>query len=268
MASIAASSKSEDIKPLPHLEATGASGPSANVGALVAAAQVVAQKHLEDERSEQENALSNLLNTKDTNPYYVLPYERNANSNVNRINSQAWSSYKASPFTVNESRKFDGWPHEIQQQLHQVKRKPSCGLFPEINCAWITLDNRLYLWNYERNTPLTRYDKLDHIIVSVGLVRPRRGVFKEFIQYLLVIATTVEIILVGVAFEDNDVQKRIQLKPTTFFVSADNIFVLKIVGSATGTYHSLTNHSPYSMITFFAEISLSCEIPRQTSLLC
>ena len=130
------------------------------------------------------------------------------------------------------------------------------------------MDNRLYLWNYERNTPLTRYDKLDHIIVSVGLVRPRRGVFKEFIQYLLVIATTVEIILVGVAFEDNDVQKRIQLKPTTFFVSADNIFVLKIVGSATGTYHSLTNHSPYSMITFFAEISLSCEIPRQTSLLC
>ena len=85
MASIAATSKSEDIQPLPHLEATGASGPSANVGALVAAAQVVAQKHLEDERSEQENALSNLLNTKDTNPYYSLPYERNANSNVNRI---------------------------------------------------------------------------------------------------------------------------------------------------------------------------------------
>lgn len=223
-----------DVKPLPHLEATGASGPGANVSALVAASQVIDQKHLDDEQSEQEKSLSNLLSKQDSSPYFVLPFEKSANSNNSQINGQAWSSYKASPFALNERRKFDAWPHEIQQQLHYVKRKPSCGLFPEINCAWITLDNRLYLWNYESNLPLTRYDKLDHIIVSVGLVRPRRGVFKEFVKYILVIATTVEIVLVGVAFEENDLQKRIQLKPTTFFVSADNIFVLKIIGTAIG----------------------------------
>ena len=237
MASLSSStSKVDGVKVLPQLEGTGADGPSPYIGALIAASRVIKEKHDYDEQNEQENSLSNMLSKNDPNPYFILPFEKSANSSNNQGNNNAWSDYKASPFTLNQRRQFHGWPHEIQQQLKHVKRKPSSGLFPEINCAWITLDNRLYLWNYESNLPLTRYDKLDHIIVSVGLVQPRRGVFKEFVQYILVIATTVEIVLVGVAFEESDLHKRIQLKPTKFLVSADNIFVLKIVGTATGTY--------------------------------
>jgi len=43
------------------------------------------------------------------------------------------------------------------------------------------------------------FDQLDQIIVSVALVLPRPGVFIDDIKYLLVLATPIEIILLGVA---------------------------------------------------------------------
>ena len=70
-----------DVKPLPHLEVTGASGPNANLNALQAASSLVEEKHLEDEQSEQEKSLSNLLSKQDNSPYYMLPFENNMDGN-------------------------------------------------------------------------------------------------------------------------------------------------------------------------------------------
>ena len=48
------------------------------------------------------------------------------------------------------------------------------------------------------------YDGLDQVILSVGLVRPREGVFVDEVKWLLVLTTPVEMVLLAVTFEDTD----------------------------------------------------------------
>lgn len=44
------------------------------------------------------------------------------------------------------------------------------------------------------------FDGLGETIVSVGLVKPKLGVFHNFVKHLLVLTTTVEIVVLGVTF--------------------------------------------------------------------
>eukprot|EP00850_Spirogloea_muscicola_P020557 SM000219S06702 [mRNA] locus=s219:133506:144913:- [translate_table: standard] len=68
-----------------------------------------------------------------------------------------------------------------------------CGLFPEIRRAWATVDNRLFLWRFDKwDGSFMEYSGEDQAICAVGLACPKRGVFIEAIEHLLVLATPVE----------------------------------------------------------------------------
>jgi hypothetical protein len=43
--------------------------------------------------------------------------------------------------------------------------KSFMGLLPEINRAWITIDNRLFLWNYEDGYVQLLHEKICHKIM-------------------------------------------------------------------------------------------------------
>ena len=78
-----------------------------------------------------------------------------------------------------------------------------CGVLPEINRAWATVDNALFLWRLDRPDDVpVEYSGEEQAIVAVGLAKPRPGVFLRTIDYVLVVATTVEVVLVGCAFGD------------------------------------------------------------------
>lgn len=47
---------------------------------------------------------------------------------------------------------------------------------------------------------LAYFDGLKEAILAVGLIIPRLGVFQEHIQYLLCLATPVEVIVLGISF--------------------------------------------------------------------
>lgn len=49
------------------------------------------------------------------------------------------------------------------------------------------------------------YTDLDQVILSVGLVKPKEDVFVDTVKYILVIATTVEIIILAVVFEEDKI---------------------------------------------------------------
>ena len=89
------------------------------------------------------------------------------------------------------------------------------GLFPEIGRAWITMDSRLFLWNYENKSEFCEFDELDQIILSVGLVTPKRGIFKDFVKHLLIIATPAEVVFVAVTY-NGDQQYEINLLESNF----------------------------------------------------
>lgn len=85
------------------------------------------------------------------------------------------------------------------------------------------------------------YDGLSHLIVSVGLVTPKPGVFITDVKYLLVITTTIEIVILGVTFDEtvkpistaSSISHEMQLmnKPI-FILNTDNVAITTIAGTA------------------------------------
>lgn len=129
-------------------------------------------------------------------------------------------------------------PQSIADEYDRLECKSFVGLLPEINRAYITVDNKLFLWNYsdvnKEGGEFMVYTDLTQIIVSVGLVKPKPGVFPKQIKYLLVLATPVEVVLVGLRFLNDDVRQALTVYSTQFQVPTDNVNMLKIVGTNNG----------------------------------
>jgi nuclear pore complex protein Nup155 len=106
------------------------------------------------------------------------------------------------------------------------------GLIPEINRAWITVDNKLFLWDYLNPSDYLQYDGLTEVIISVTLTTPRHGIFTDIVKYLLVIATPVEIILLAITW--NSDAKQIRLQHTKYAIPSDEVTMIKIVSTQNG----------------------------------
>eukprot|EP00850_Spirogloea_muscicola_P013590 SM000093S24401 [mRNA] locus=s93:175800:183708:+ [translate_table: standard] len=112
-----------------------------------------------------------------------------------------------------------------------------CGLFPEIRRAWATVDNRLFLWRFDKwDGSFMEYSGEDQAICAVGLACPKREVFIEAIEHLLVLATPVEVVLLGVCcsgssdgFEDLAVQPLPE-----YAVASDGVAMACIAATASG----------------------------------
>ena len=122
------------------------------------------------------------------------------------------------------------------------------GLFPEIGRAWLTIDSDIYIWTYENSRDVAYFDGLSQLIVSVGLVKPKPNVFINDVKYLLVLTTPIEVVVLGVTFDDttktisspsrafvSSTYEEMQLmnKPI-FVVNTDNISISCVEGTADG----------------------------------
>lgn len=56
------------------------------------------------------------------------------------------------------------------------------GLIPEINHAWITVDDKLFLWDYRSPADFTYFEGMSDVIVSVGLAVPQPEVFLPVVK--------------------------------------------------------------------------------------
>ncbi|KAI8328234.1 Nup133 N terminal like-domain-containing protein [Chlamydoabsidia padenii] len=85
------------------------------------------------------------------------------------------------------------------------QRKPSspAGIFSEINRAYLAVDKRLMLWNYNNSQEPTTYDDT-HDIISVAIVKPKPNVFSKDITHVLIIATTQDIKIIALAYKCDD----------------------------------------------------------------
>ncbi|KAL3512613.1 hypothetical protein ACH5RR_025330 [Cinchona calisaya] len=74
-----------------------------------------------------------------------------------------------------------------------------CGIFPDIRRAWASVDNTLFIWRFDKwDGQCSEFSVDEQAICAVGLAKAKPGIFVEAIQYLLILATPVELILVGV----------------------------------------------------------------------
>ncbi|KAL9994557.1 putative nucleoporin, nucleoporin, nucleoporin, subdomain 1 [Helianthus debilis subsp. tardiflorus] len=93
-----------------------------------------------------------------------------------------------------------------------------CGIFPEIRRAWASVDNSLFLWRFDKwDGQCPEYSGEEQAICAVGLVKTKPGIFVEAIQYLLVLATPVELLLIGVccsgSSDGSDPYAEVSLQP-------------------------------------------------------
>ena len=109
------------------------------------------------------------------------------------------------------------------------------GLFADLNHAWVSIDSALYLWDYTHPSPdLVGFEEQSNSITAVRLLYPRTGVFVATISRLLVVATTTEVILVGLASEPSPTGGlNVRLYSTGMSISLKGIDVGVIDGSAT-----------------------------------
>ncbi|KAI9841963.1 MAG: hypothetical protein M1837_000283 [Sclerophora amabilis] len=124
-------------------------------------------------------------------------------------------------------------PDRIFEQYNQAQVSTIMGLFAELNHAWITIDNALYLWDYTHPNPdLIGFEEQSNSITAVKLVRPRPGVFIPNITHLLVVATTAELILIGLSCVlGPGASKRVELFQTKLSLPMKGVDIDIIEGS-------------------------------------
>lgn len=127
------------------------------------------------------------------------------------------------------------------------------GLFPEINRAWITIDNILYIWDYLNPSNFLQYDGLSEVIVSVVLAIPKPGIFTELVKYVLVVATPVEVVILAITWVDDLQQLKIQ--HTKYGVPSDDVTMIKMCSSITGRVFMIGNDGHLYELVYDNEIN-------------
>ncbi|XP_041977071.1 nuclear pore complex protein Nup154 [Aricia agestis] len=131
-------------------------------------------------------------------------------------------------------------PPEIMEHFAHVQCHCLMGVFPEISRVWLAIDSNIYVWAFEHGTDVAYFDGLGETIVSVGLVKPKTGVFQNFVKYLLVLTTTVEIVVLGVTFsnskqDSSEEMEEIHLVPEPVFVlPTDGVSMLCVKSTSKG----------------------------------
>ncbi|KAI9798741.1 MAG: hypothetical protein M1833_004571 [Piccolia ochrophora] len=141
------------------------------------------------------------------------------------------------PWAPFQKTKMYEIPDRIFEQYNRAQVSTMMGLFAELNLAWIAIDNALYLWDFTHPNPdLIGFEDQPNSITAVRLVIPRLGVFVSAISHLLVIATTAEILLVGLSRDTSPTgSESVSLYQTRMALSTKGMDITVIEGSsATG----------------------------------
>ena len=107
------------------------------------------------------------------------------------------------------------------------------GLFAELNQAWFTIDNALYMWDYTSPSPqFLGFEAQPNNITAVSLAVPRPGVFLPSISHVIVLATTREVLLLGLGSQNGPGGARsFSLYQTGMSVPLKNLIVTNIAAS-------------------------------------
>ncbi|XP_034048068.1 nuclear pore complex protein Nup155 [Thalassophryne amazonica] len=132
-------------------------------------------------------------------------------------------------------------PPELVEQFSHMQCNCMMGVFPEICRAWLTIDNDIFMWNYEDGGDVAYFDGLIETILAVGLVKPKQGILQPHIHYLLVLATSVDVVILGLSFPksqdglNDSMCGGMQLLPDPLFsIPTDNTYIISITSTDLG----------------------------------
>lgn len=127
-------------------------------------------------------------------------------------------------------------PNQVFDHYNTGELQTLMGLFAEINHAWVVIDNSIFLWDYTNpDAELVGFEDQPHTIQAVALVPPKPGIFVKTITHILVVATSSEMILLGVSADSTSSgTKSVSLYQTKMSLPLRGSDVRVITGSADG----------------------------------
>jgi len=126
-------------------------------------------------------------------------------------------------------------PPELIEQFAHMQCNCLIGVFASIKRAWLTIDSDIFLWRYEQGDDLAYFAGLNETILSVALVTPKEGIFRDHVKYLLVLTTPLDIVILGVSFTENDPTKEMHLVPDPLFtLPTDSTYLMQTMGTSSG----------------------------------
>lgn len=81
-----------------------------------------------------------------------------------------------------QQRNFIPIPPSILDAFREAQYSSLMGLIPEIDHAWITVDDKLFLWDYRSPSDFSFFEGMSDVIVSVGLAVPQPQVFLPIVK--------------------------------------------------------------------------------------
>uniref|UniRef100_A0A8C9DZ07 Nucleoporin 155 n=1 Tax=Phocoena sinus TaxID=42100 RepID=A0A8C9DZ07_PHOSS len=135
-------------------------------------------------------------------------------------------------------------PPELVEQFGHMQCNCMMGVFPAISRAWLTIDSDIFMWNYEDGGDLAYFDGLNETILAVGLVKPKAGIFQPHVRHLLVLATPVDVVILGLSYTNLQTGSGVlndsmcggmQLLPDPLYsLPTDNTYLLTITSTDNG----------------------------------
>ena len=174
---------------------------------------------------ESLQELDNSTPPLDMNSYYSNGVEYNYSKEIGGLG----------PLTPFERVKVLNIPDELLQKFKESSLKKStttqCGIFPEIDRCWFTIDNKLVLWSVKQpNVFQTLDDDFEHDIVKVALVKPQTNTFIHTIEHLLIVATHKDMHVLAISYDENS--EDLKVFNTGLSVPLNGLFVNEIVSNS------------------------------------
>ncbi|KAF6766148.1 nucleoporin Nup157/170 [Ephemerocybe angulata] len=151
---------------------------------------------------------------------------------------QASGNYSIFPDDIRvpfQKRRFIGIPDGLFQYYDAVQMSSQMGIFPEIERVWISIDNKLFLWDYIDGQEISSFLEQPDTIAHIALVKPKPGLFVDDISHVLVLCTAMSVLLMGVSLVDEEgmSSKQLRLYATDFKVQTD-VEMTTVVGTEDG----------------------------------
>ena len=186
---------------------TMSTSPALPYGAWEKASKSISTLSLSDEKYPE--LYEQLQDHSEPHNYFFAPYS-------------TWS-----PQLFFQEGTFHPYPSILSNAYKQLKRSNFHGLLSSIHHAWFSIDNKLFLWDYTKKQQIVQYDAFEQEISTVAVLAPKNNIFREFVHHVLVVATSVEIVLIGIVME---AEGSLKLHSSPLKISTDNEPISSIVG--------------------------------------
>lgn len=136
---------------------------------------------------------------------------------------------RSSPFSRFEKINHFGIPDALLGNNNDFL-VTNMGVLSEIQRAWLSVDSKLYIWNFNASLTDQEFDVIDDFdgtILTCALAKPKENVFVQSVTNLLVVATSKEMKILALEYDTKS--NSVDISDTKLSISVHGLIVNKII---------------------------------------